>query len=166
MLTYQEYKGKVRVKVIGKGSWVESKSFMNFCLKKFKEGKKMYIDLSNCQILDSTFLGTIASFSIKKNRIYLFNIKSPHIWRSLKSLGIAKVVPVLEDFRLEFPKEVKEWEIPPQSITRKEEMEVIANAHKTLVEVIPENISRFKDVLELLEKEEKKKINLKKGGMR
>jgi len=158
-LTYREYRGKVVLKVYGKGTWLEGKTFLNFCEKKFREGKEIYIDLEDCQIIDSTFLGIIASFVLKHQKLYLFRVKSPHILRSIKTLGLDKLFsPLGKEREPEFPKEVKEWEISPQAVSSKEVKEIVAQSHQTLVEAVPANISKFKDVLDLLEKEEEKNI--------
>ncbi|NOZ64131.1 MAG: STAS domain-containing protein [Caldiserica bacterium] len=155
-LTYQEYKGKIVIKVYGKGTWVEGKTFLDFCEKKFKEGKEIYVDLKDCHIIDSTFLGIIASLVLKKRPLYLFHMESPHVLRSIKTLGLSKILP--GGSRPELPREVKEWEIPLQVVKGREEKDLIAQAHRTLVEAVPENIEKFKDVLELLENEEEKSI--------
>ncbi|GEM_PF-3414559 len=153
-LTYQEYKGKVVVKVRGKGTWVEGKTFLDFCERKFKEGKEIYVDLKDCQIIDSTFLGIIASLVLKKRPLYLFHLESPHVLRSIKTLGLSRIFPrVEESAEAKLPQEVKEWEIPLQVVKGKEGKDLINQAHRTLVEAVPENIEKFKDVLELLENE-------------
>ncbi len=59
----------VIIRIIGKGSWVESKYFLEFCKRKMEEGKKVVVDLSECNLLDSTFLGILAYLSIHYQKI-------------------------------------------------------------------------------------------------
>jgi len=158
-LFYREYRGKVIVRVKGKGRWVEGKSFKDFCEKKFKEGKEIYLDLGECQILDSTFLGIIVAFLTQGKKIFLFNVKSPHIWRSIRTLGLEEIIPVInEEEAPSFPEEVKEWEIPVISLSLKEEKEIVSQAHLNLVKAVPANLSRFQGVLDLMEKVERESL--------
>ncbi len=156
-LSYREYKGNVVIKIKGRGTWIIGKSLKDFINKKIREEKKIYLDLGECESLDSTILGIIAGFVIKGAPVYLFNVKSPYLLRSIRTLGLENILPVVSSLP-EISPETREWKIPLLPVDRKEEMILITQAHKTLVQAVPDNLARFSDVLDLLEKEEKKEL--------
>ena len=70
-ILYTEVNDLIIIRIEGKGSWVESKPFLDFAETQLKKGKKIVVDLSDCELLDSTFLGTLAYLSLNLSLIHI-----------------------------------------------------------------------------------------------
>lgn len=115
------------------------------------------LDLSECILMDSTFLGVLAGFGLKMaqatketepRRIELLN-PNPRVAELLESLGIAHLFNVtrgaagLDGCR--------EEDVPACAPASKEEItRACLEAHQTLMAINPQNIARFKDVAQFL----------------
>jgi len=150
-LLYSESGNLVIVRVEGKGTWVESKPFLEFAKRKMEEGRELVIDLSDCKILDSTFLGSIAYLALKKGKIEVFR-PSKEVKRAIRTLGLGKIIKEIEISREEQGKKILKEKLSPR-----ERAETLLLAHKSLIEVSPKNLPKFKDLIEMVEKELEKK---------
>jgi anti-sigma B factor antagonist len=110
------------------------------------------IDLTECVLMDSTFLGTLAQFGLKLNAagpsgpagIELLNCNT-RVTELLENLGALHLFKTLTGV-LKLPEDVKTC--TPESIhpTHEQITRTCLEAHQTLMAVNPENVVRFKDV--------------------
>jgi len=149
-LLYTELGNLVIVRVECKGTWVESKAFLEFAKRKIKEGKEVIVDLSNCKMLDSTFLGSLAYLALKRGKIEIFK-PCKAVKRAISTLGLGKIIKEIDIPQGEGKKGIVENKLSPP------EAETILLAHKSLVKAHPKNLPEFKDLIEMMEKELEKK---------
>jgi anti-sigma B factor antagonist len=147
----------VCVKIVGRANFTYGPDFKTLLTELIRKGCDHFvIDLSECALMDSTFLGILAGFGLKLNKgaaadnrgIELLNPNSriADLLENLGALHLFKVstgcLRLPEDVRIQAPEAV----IPTrQQITR-----TCLEAHQSLMEVNPDNVVRFKDVTRFL----------------
>lgn len=118
------------------------------------EIRSIYVDLSECEYMDSTFMGLLIGFNKKLNNSRHANITitkpSAESISHLEELGLDKV--------LEFTNDAVAFPADMELISQKEKIsaEFILKAHENLIEISEDNRKRFKIVQELLSKQIKK----------
>ena len=128
------------------------------------EGLSYFVlDLSECVLMDSTFLGVLAGFGLKMNAaqkdgtgpaIELLN-PNPRISDLLESLGVLHLFKLAQGASA--PPEASEpVHHDPVNPTREEVTRACLEAHRTLMEINPENVSKFKEVAQFLADDLKK----------
>ena len=146
------------VKIIGRANFGSSIDFRTLVNELRQKNYNFFVlDLSECTLMDSTFLGVLTGFGLKMSpdpeqggdgSIELLNANA-RITELLENLG------VLHLFKLTHGelKETSETEththvncVP----TKLEVTEACLEAHRTLMAVNPENVARFKDVTTFL----------------
>jgi anti-anti-sigma regulatory factor len=136
--------------VAGRGSFQNSAGVKEFAAEMTRRGHREFIvDLGECELMDSTFLGTLAGIALKMGgdgsvRIVRANPRNRQV---LKNLGLDRVLALEEEPSPVLPESA--WtetsaDAPPAK------RETIIEAHESLVAANPENAVRFKDVLEFL----------------
>ncbi len=142
------------VKIHGKGTFKIAPDFKAFVEQMIKKNVRgILIDLYFCETLDSTFIGTITSLTLKyrnnnKSRIRLFNV-SKHIHSILKNLGL---LSVLDIFREENIDTAKFENISATNSSKVEIADLMLDAHETLASLNDKNAAEFKSVVEMLSK--------------
>lgn len=157
------------IRISGRANFNSSVDFKTLISELRHKGFHYFvIDLSECMLMDSTFLGVLTGLGLKMNQagapahdggIELFNANA-RITELLENLG------VLHLFRLtqgaQAPAGAAESFTPAPCNPSKEEVtRACLEAHRTLMEVNPENVARFKDVAQFLAEDLKK---VKGGG--
>jgi anti-anti-sigma factor len=116
---------------------------------------RFVFELRDCTMMDSTFLGIISGEGLKSREsslgqcgaLELLN-PNPRIVETLENLGVAHL------FKITYCPESLAANFEPQAQSNdKSKVEVTRNcleAHKTLMNVNPANVHRFKDVAEFL----------------
>jgi len=121
------------------------------------------IDLSECMLMDSTFLGVLTGLGLKTSQagsnahdgtIELLNANA-RITELLENLGVLHLFKLSQGTQV--PSGTTESFTPAPCNPSKEEVtRACLEAHKTLMEVNPENVARFKDVAQFLAEDLKK----------
>jgi anti-anti-sigma factor len=144
----------VWVRVQGRGTFQNSTGLKEFAQGMTERGHREFIvDLKDCELMDSTFMGTLAGIALKlgpagKLRVIRANDRCRSV---LRNLGLDRVFTV-EDTTAEAPAApLREAEGHPPREARRE---TIIEAHENLVAANPENAVRFKDVIEFLQHKE------------
>jgi anti-sigma B factor antagonist len=145
------------VKIAGRGNFVSSPDFKTLLTELAEKGyTHIIMDLSECVLMDSTFLGILSQFGIKLNPagvtgqrgIELLN-PNARVTELLENLGALHLFKIITG-TLDLPDDVKTC--TPESIhpTHEEITRTSLEAHQTLMAVNPENVARFKDVTQFL----------------
>lgn len=145
------------IKIAGRANFACSPDFKTLLSELSNKGYGHFIiDLSECLLMDSTFLGVLAGFGIKLNPngapieggIELLNA-SPRVAELLENLGTAHLFK-LTNGPLELPNDAKTS--TPESINPSHEQvtRTCLEAHQILMGMNPENVARFKDVAQFL----------------
>ena len=140
----------VLVRIEGKGSLENSTALKDFCKEMIHRGAREFIlDLCNCPMMDSTFMGTLAAISLWLHELgegclSVVNINERNT-ESLLSLGLDQLLNV----RVSAIREGQALPIPLKEdhTTRAQTM---LEAHEALIKTAPENLSKFKDLIQYL----------------
>jgi anti-anti-sigma factor len=148
----------VWIKVEGKGSFLNSAGVKEFAKEMVNRGHREFVvDLRNCPVMDSTFMGTLAMIALRlreigqgslhvvnlneRNHDLLTNLGLDQLF-TMDACGIKERVP-------------GGTSLPPQEPApdHSEQAANMLEAHEALIEAAPENLTKFKDVLEYLKQD-------------
>ena len=144
------------VKIAGRANYVSSPDFKTLLNELSGKGyRRFIIDLSECVLMDSTFLGVLAGFGLKlppgnsgAQGIELFNANA-RVAELLENLGVARLFKMTGGV-LQLPGDIKNGTPGSASPTYTEIARTCLEAHQTLMAMNPENAARFKDVAQFL----------------
>ena len=156
------------IKITGRANFSSSPDFKTLLSELAQKGFGHFIiDLGECVLMDSTFLGVLAGFGLKLNPkaapaergIELHNA-TPRVSELLENLGAVHLFK-LTSGPMQLPADVKTC--TPESINPSHEQiaRTSLEAHETLMAMNPENVARFKDVAQFLAEDLK---NLEKSS--
>jgi len=143
----------VWIRVAGRGSFKNSAGVKEFASEMTRRGHRDFIvDLGECELMDSTFLGTLAGIALKMGgdgsvRIVRANPRNRQV---LQNLGLDRVLALEDEPAPSAP--TGAWSDASESAAPTKR-ETIIEAHESLVAANPENAVRFKDVIEFLKQE-------------
>ena len=149
----------VWVKVEGKGSFLNSGNLKEFAREMVDRGyREFVIDLANCAMMDSTFMGTMAGVALRLKELGRGHLHVVHCGNRsrelLSGLGLDQIfsihangaaAPECESLRQKSSGESSE--------KKQEQAKTMLEAHEALCEAAPENFFRFKDVLDYLKQD-------------
>ena len=146
------------LRVSGRANFTCSPDFKTLLTELAQKGyRRFLIDLSECVLMDSTFLGVLSGFGLKMNKIAavpggscveLFNANA-RIADLLENLGAARLFK-MSSGNLQLPAEVQATTPEPANPSREEITRTCLEAHQVLMAMNPENAARFKDVAQFL----------------
>ncbi len=154
------------IRVEGAGSHQNSDRLRDFARRRIEQGSKSFvIDLANCPTMDSTFMGTLTALALELKRrhidgeggIEILNANERN-HQSLTKLGLQHLMRIDEagdswQSERELVAENLSRPLPKSDLDRQERIEMVLEAHEALVKANAENRSRFRDVLEYLQRD-------------
>ncbi|MGI8819847.1 MAG: STAS domain-containing protein [Chthoniobacterales bacterium] len=149
----------VWVKVEGKGNFLNSGNLKEFAREMVNRGyREFVVDLENCAMMDSTFMGTMAGVALRLRELGHGNL---HVVRCgqrsrelLTGLGLDQIFSIHANGAAGPECEILAAAPPPEPAVAKEvQAQQMLDAHEALCEAAPENFSRFKDVLDYLKQD-------------
>ena len=146
------------IRIIGRANFTSSVDFKTLVDDLRQKGCNCFVlDLSECALMDSTFLGVLAGLGLKlrtgngdkgRQGVELFN-PSPRIAELLETLGVMHLFRIAHgSLTTEAPTQTVEH--APGSPSRAEVTLTCIEAHETLMALSPANAARFKDVTQFL----------------
>jgi anti-anti-sigma regulatory factor len=154
------------IKIIGRANLNSSVSFKTLINELRQKGYTYFVlDLAECLLMDSTFLGVLAGFGLKMSlgqedpgsrAIELLN-PNPRVTELLENLGVLHLFRITEG-PLTPPAGAEARDYPCDSGGRVEVTRACMEAHETLVQINPANAAKFKEVTQFLA-EDLKKLN-------
>ena len=147
----------VWVKVEGKGTFLNSGNLKEFAREMLDRGYREFVgDLADCPMMDSTFMGTIATVALRLRELGKGHLHVVHCGNRcqelLSGLRLDQIFDVCANGGS--PPEYGAFERPPRiqspADQKGEQIETMVEAHEALSETAPENVLRFKDVLDFL----------------
>ena len=147
----------VWVKVEGKGSFLNSSNLKEFTREMLDRGyREFVVDLADCHMMDSTFMGTMATVALRLRELGQGHLHVVHCSSRCQELLSGLRLDQIFDVRANgaSPPECGAFERPPRIQSpgdrKREQIETMLEAHQALCEAAPENILRFKGVLDFL----------------
>jgi anti-anti-sigma regulatory factor len=149
------------IRVIGRANFSSSIEFKTLVSELQAKGLKYFaIELSECALMDSTFLGVLAGFGLKMGgpqpveedkAIELVN-PNPRVAELLDSLGVLHLFKISKGVT----EMCEGQEHTPQSsssASREDLTRCSLEAHQILMEINPGNVARFKEVARFLQED-------------
>jgi len=146
----------VCIKICGRADFTSSLDLKKLINELWQRNYNRFVfELCDCVTMDSTFLGMLSGIGLKfwdgnapqGSPLELFN-PNPRIAEVLDNLGVAhlfKITRSADPLTYNFEPLTKAPDVTRAEVTRN-----CLEAHKTLMEIKPENINIFKDVAEFL----------------
>jgi anti-anti-sigma regulatory factor len=146
------------VRVDGRGSFKVSTSLKEFGQVALQAGATTAVlDMGRCIGMDSTFMGVLAGWATRLRqrpggRLALINL-SPRTRSLVATLGLDQIVqayeagPLPDDLHAAAALSEGLAALEPREESRATTTETMIEAHENLVQLSPENLPRFKDVL-------------------
>lgn len=146
------------IKIAGRANFNLSVDFKTLVTELQRKGYSYFVlELSECVLMDSTFLGVLAGFGLKMNQpvgaapvptIELRN-SNARITDLLENLGVLHLFKIAEG-PVAATGTIESCEPPSHPASREEITRACLEAHQTLMEINPENVPRFKEVTKFL----------------
>jgi anti-sigma B factor antagonist len=150
----------VHIKVEGKGSFQNSPGLKEFSKEMLERGFRNFIvDLNSCPVMDSTFMGTLAGIALRlrefgNGRLIVRNANERNA-DLLENLGLNNLFEIESKAAAEKTDNSVEPALleRTKSLSRSDQAACMIEAHEALVDADPENLGRFKDVLDYLKQD-------------
>jgi anti-anti-sigma factor len=155
------------IKIKGRANFTSSLDFKTVVEQLSQKGFTCFVmDLTECMLMDSTFLGVLAGLGLKMaaaqkldqqaHSIELMN-PNPRIAELLENLGVLHLFNIITGPAPEATEGTTEHTvIPPVAATREEVITNCLEAHKILMSIDPANVPKFKEVTQFLAEDLKK----------
>ena len=121
--------------------------------------REFVVDLADCAMMDSTFMGTMASVALRLKELGHGHLHIVHCGNRsqelLSGLGLDQIFDIRGNGARPPECEALEQTFGGQSreAQKQEQTETMLEAHEALCEAAPENLFRFKDVLDYLKQD-------------
>jgi anti-sigma B factor antagonist len=152
------------VKISGRANFNSSIDFKTLINELCQKGYSYFVlDLSECLLMDSTFLGVLAGFGLKMGQaqpgkppgaIELLN-PNERITDLLENLGVLQLFKLAAG-PLPVAEQTEGHEHASVPANKEEVTRACLEAHQTLMDINPKNISKFKEVTAFLSEDLKK----------
>ncbi len=150
----------VWIRVEGKGSFLNSPGVKDFTKEMINRGHREFVvDLRNCPVMDSTFMGTMAGVALRlrelgQGHLHVINLNERNR-DLLANLGLDQLfsIDILPAKSGGEPVGKVLNDVAASAANRTAQAETMLEAHEALVEAVPENLTKFKDVLEYLKQD-------------
>jgi anti-sigma B factor antagonist len=155
------------IRIIGRANFTSRVDFKALVDELRERGCGCFVlNLSECVLMDSTFLGVLAGFGLKMNAtaspdqrgIELSN-PNARITELLENLGALSLFKIITG-PMQLPDGIQTCSPEPAAPSREEITRTSLEAHQTLMAMNPDNVARFKDVAQFMAEDLK---NLEKG---
>jgi anti-anti-sigma factor len=146
----------VWVRVEGKGSFLNSTGLKEFAKEMINRGfREFAIDLNNCTVMDSTFMGTLAGIALRLRELGQGNLRVTNLNERnsdlLSNLGLDQLF--LIEARNAAPVAATETPLAAAAPDKTTQAKTMLEAHEACVEANEANAAKFKDVLEYLKQD-------------
>lgn len=149
----------VWVKVEGKGNFLNSGNLKEFTREMVNRGyREFVVDLENCAMMDSTFMGTMAGVALRLKELGHGHLHVVHCGERsrnlLTGLGLDQIFDIHANGSAAPQCELLQRKKANGSAEEKKQVSAdMLDAHEALCEAVPQNFSRFKDVLDYLKQD-------------
>ncbi len=146
----------VWVRVEGKGSFLNSTGLKEFAKEMINRGfREFAVDLKNCTVMDSTFMGTLAGIALRLRELGQGNLRVTNLNERnsdlLSNLGLDQLF--LIEPRVSTPDMATETPLAGAAPDKVTQAQTMLEAHEACVEANEANAAKFKDVLEYLKQD-------------
>lgn len=150
--------GAVWIRVEGRGSFQNSTPLKDFARQMLAGGhRNFYVDLKDCALMDSTFMGTLAGIALKIKaegfgELHVVNSNERNV-SLLCNLGLnhlLRLEGVFQDFDAAAQQMSEKSTLSSVAVNKSDEAKTMLEAHEAVVAASPAVAAQFKDVIEFL----------------
>jgi anti-sigma B factor antagonist len=146
------------VRVEGKGSFLNSTGLKEFAKEMVNRGfREFVVDLKNCPLMDSTFMGTLAGVALRLRELGQGNLRVVNLNERnqdlLGNLGLDQLFTIGITVNEAGSAQPAQEPLPSGATDKLAQTRTMLEAHEAVVEANPENAAKFKDVLEYLKQD-------------
>ncbi len=147
------------MRVEGKGNFLNSGNFKDFAREMVNRGYRQFVvDLKDCAMLDSTFMGTMAGVALRLKELGHGHLHVVHCGERsrelLTGLGLDQIFSIhANGSTAPICQHLEETAPSGPSAQKQQQAQHMLDAHEALCEAAPQNLSRFKDVLDYLKQD-------------
>ncbi|PWU06804.1 MAG: anti-sigma factor antagonist [Verrucomicrobia bacterium] len=153
------------IRVESRGTFQNSPGLKEFSKRMLQKGFRIFVvDLEKCELMDSTFMGTLAGIALRlrdigQGSLEVINVNDRNS-NLLESLGLAQLFNVRKPGDANAPPAPDAHALEEAKPKNPDaSREIILTAHQALVAARSENAERFRDVIEYLKQENPKKYS-------
>jgi len=144
----------VWVKVDGRGTFLNSPGVKEFVKQMIRRGHRDFVvDLEGCELMDSTFMGTLAGVALRLREIGQGGLRAVNVnvrnSSLLESLGLDHLFSVEAGPAPAAPSNLRDAGPGDQADAKG----TVLSAHEALIAAAEQNAVKFKDVVEYLRQE-------------
>ena len=149
----------VCIRVQGKGSFQNSTGIKDFAAAMIRRGHRDFVvDLAQCPVMDSTFMGTLAFIAqrllaLGQGGLYVIKANERNT-DLLEGLGLNQILSLNGQEAAIYAEEfAADEQLPTSPADKHATTETMIAAHQALVDADPDNLCKFKDVLDYLKQD-------------
>ncbi|HZR21144.1 MAG TPA: STAS domain-containing protein, partial [Verrucomicrobiae bacterium] len=152
------------IKISGRANFSSSVDFKTVVQELCQRGCAYFVlDLSECTLMDSTFLGVLAGFGLQGKSgkcgqtSVVLELLNPNerVTELLESLGVLQLFKLTHG-PLQLPQTAAAQAVAGACPTKEDVRRACLEAHETLMQINPANASKFKEVAAFLSEDLKK----------
>ena len=148
----------VWVRVEGKGSFLNSTGLKEFAKEMINRGfREFAIDLRNCPVMDSTFMGTLASIALRLREMGQGHLRVTNLNERnndlLGNLGLDQLFTIEARDTTGMMPQAAQVPLASAAPDKTAQAQTMLEAHEACVEANEANAAKFKDVLEFLKQD-------------
>jgi anti-sigma B factor antagonist len=150
----------VCIKISGRATFTSSVDLQKLVEELSNRGlKHLVFDLTDCVMMDSTFLGVLAGIALKLADLKIAECQpqllnaNPRISEVLENLGMEHLFKLVNS-KGQLTNAYQP--APSESVSQVEITRTCLEAHKLLMTIQPENVAKFKDVAQFLSEDLKR----------
>lgn len=149
---------EVWIRVDGKGSFQNSTALKEFSKEMLARGHRSFVvDLKECTVMDSTFMGTLAGIASKIRAVGGGDLVVVHLNERnqslLSNLGLDMLLKI--EASREVPEDLASHSdaLPVAAADKLTEARTMLEAHEAVVQARPANEEKFRDLLDFLRRD-------------
>ena len=146
------------VRVEGKGTFLNSTGLKEFSKEMINRGHREFVvDLRNCPLMDSTFMGTLAAIGLALRGLGQGELRAVNLNERnrdlLTNLGLDQLFTLGGDEPLPAADVIPQTPLAGAPADKLTQTKTMLDAHEACVAATPANAAKFKDVIEYLKQD-------------
>lgn len=146
------------MRVEGKGSFLNGPGLKEFAKEMINRGfREFAVDLRNCPVMDSTFMGTLAGIALRLRELGQGNLRVTNLNERngdlLGNLGLDQLFIMEPRGNSDAPAGAVQVPLASAAPDKVTQAQTMLEAHEACIEANEANAAKFKDVLEYLKQD-------------
>jgi len=157
----------VFVRIVGRGTFQNGQLLRRYAMEMLERGcEQFFVDLGQCQGMDSTFLGVLAGIGLRLNqsgkggKVHVVNVSARNV-ELLQTLGLDRLFDIhlagRDPTRRPFPEDSSFQTLPDseladttKNLNKLDTASFMLEAHNNLIQADPRNAPKFRDLTKFL----------------